>query len=263
MQESWKNNNTLVNLKEASNRLETPEEGFSENPKEEKNIHKYSFLFVESCYYFNIEHDAYKEFNIESPYGFEHAIIKVVRSFKNEKCILFLKDFLHRIAQFHKKYDLSKAVTTALDVFSSENNSPIILLGVLVDGKKINDIERVFDNYINEYDSYHINSQLKRFYKSHIDFEKWGLEYSFDVESFEKALPHNIRCKYCKIVSYKGFQVLYWVTQEDIYKKDIYDFKDALKGTPYKKALVICRNDTYGSFLEDIDNPEAYKIGRF
>lgn len=68
-------------------------------------------------------------------------------------------------------------------------------------------------------------------------------------ENFEKYIPRGMRYKAYEVVD----DTLYWVTQEPFDQFDLAHFVDALEDfLPYKKALVICRDDSRYSFKKDL-----------
>lgn len=74
--------------------------------------------------------------------------------------------------------------------------------------------------------------------------------------NFEKNIPHSMRSKEFRVVN----DTLYWITQEDFDKIDVYHFIDALENTYIKKALVIDRYDSTFDFNKDFNSGDGTYI---
>lgn len=70
----------------------------------------------------------------------------------------------------------------------------------------------------------------------------------FDSMNFEQNIPHKMRFKEYDVVDYNN---LYWVTQEPFSNKDLEEFANAFKNTPFTKAYVTVRDFSTYDFDKD------------
>lgn len=70
----------------------------------------------------------------------------------------------------------------------------------------------------------------------------------FDSMDFEQNIPHKMRFKEYDVVDYNN---LYWVTQEPFSNKDLEEFVNAFKNTPFTKAYITVRDFSTYDFDKD------------